>query len=172
MRATQSDENEEYVKDLFLEYYRPLTAFAFKFIRCKDEAKDVVQSVFIKLLGKSNAIKISRSAKAYLYKAVTNECLNVIKRKRRRSNLEDAFAAGISEMVIEAIEETEQELKVFNAINSLPPKCRQVFILSHLEDRKNREIADQLNISLRTVETHISNALRTLRASLRSWILF
>ena len=169
----QSEENEAVIRDLFLNYYRPLTAFAFKFVRDVEEAKDVVQSVFIRLLQKSDRADILVNPKAYLFKAVANECLNTIKKAKTRSLHEEAYVAEVSSTAfIEAMEETEQELKIFNAINNLPPKCREVFVMSRLEERRNNEIADQLNISVRTVETHISNALRTLRASLRSWILF
>ena len=173
MHVTQSDENEPLVKELFLKHYRPLTAFAFKFVRNIDAAKDVVQSVFIRLLQKNDLDEISTNPKAYLYKAVANECLNTIKKAKTRSLYEGAYAAEIPKTtLLQAMEETEQELKIFNAIDNLPPKCRQIFMMSRLEDLKNKDIADQLNLSLRTVETHISNALRTLRASLRSWILF
>jgi RNA polymerase sigma-70 factor (ECF subfamily) len=169
----RSAENESLVKDLFLKHYRPLTAFAYKFVGNIDEAKDVVQSVFIRLLQNNYLAELSANPKSYLFKAVANECLNAIKKSRTRSLHEEAYGEEIATVtLLEAMEETEQELKIFNAINTLPPKCREIFMMSRLHDRKNKEIADQLNISLRTVETHISNALRTLRASLRSWLLF
>jgi RNA polymerase sigma-70 factor (family 1) len=173
MYRTRSNKNEAAIRDLFLTHYRPLTAFAFKFVRDVDEAKDVVQSVFIRLLLKSDPADILMNSKAYLFKAVANECLNAIKKAKTRSLHEGAYVEEISSTaLVEAIEESEQELKIFNEINNLPPKCREVFVMSRLEERKNNEIADLLNISVRTVETHISNALRTLRTSLRSWILF
>ncbi|MBL0740567.1 RNA polymerase sigma-70 factor [Chryseolinea lacunae] len=159
-------------QELFSEYYPMLVAFAFRFVRDQDTAKDIVQSVFIKLFEKKDTLLVHDSMKAYLYKAVFNACVNHKKSEAVRLGHHELYARELNtDGFEEAVEQTEEEHKLYNAIKKLPPKCQQIFVMSRLDNRKNQDIADALSISIRTVETQISNALRLLRETL-SFFLF
>jgi RNA polymerase sigma-70 factor (ECF subfamily) len=162
-RLLKSGDEASY-KKLFLEYYQPLTAFAFKFVADLDTAKDIVQSVFIKIYEKRERLLVEQSIKSYLYRAVSNACINHIKKENIRSAHHSAYAEEMADAFFhDSMEQTEAEHKIFKALNDLPPQCRKIFMMSRLDNRKNRDIADELSISIRTVETQISNALRTLK---------
>jgi RNA polymerase sigma-70 factor (ECF subfamily) len=173
MQSLAEESDETLYHDLFLTYYPPLTAFAFKFVSDRESAKDIVQSVFINLFEKRESLKINHSIKSYLYKAVSNACINHRHQEAVRLKHHGDYSKNISESSFQdAIEQTEEEFKIYQAIEKLPPQCRKVFILSRLESRKNQEIAAKLSISIRTVETHISNALRILRKSINLLFIF
>ncbi len=173
MNRSLKDGDEESYRELFLSYYKPLTAFAVKFVSDRENAKDIVQSVFIKLYEKRDSILVEGNMKAYLYSAVSNACVNYLKKESVRSGHQIAYMHMQSDVFFhDALEQTEEELRIHDAINALPSQCRRIFTMSRLEEKKNQEIADELSISIRTVETQISNALRTLRRTLRSILLF
>jgi RNA polymerase sigma-70 factor (family 1) len=173
MPPSLKDGDENFYRDLFLTYYAPLTAFASKYVSDSDSAKDIVQSVFVKLFEKRHSLSIDESIKSYLYKTVSNACINFKEKELVRSKHQSDYAKSLSEISFhDALEQTEQEFKIFQAINNLPPQCRRIFILSRLELKRNPQIAEELAISVRTVETQISNALRTLRKTITNFIFF
>jgi RNA polymerase sigma-70 factor (family 1) len=166
------EENKPSYEDIFLRYYPPLTAFAFSFIKDEDAAKDIVQSVFIKIFEKRDTLIVQQSLKSYLYKAVSNACINHRKKEAVRSHHNASYAKELIESSFEdAVEQAEEDYKVYDAIKKLPPQCQKIFVMSRLDNRKNQEIADELSISIRTVETQISNALRTLKKAVRAFLL-
>jgi RNA polymerase sigma-70 factor (family 1) len=153
---------------LFLTYYPPLTAFAFRFTKDVDAARDIVQSVFMKILEKERSVLARNdTVKAYLYKSVSNACINHIKKESVRQGHHQLFRKEQAEAHFDdAVEQVEEEYRIYAAIKKLPAQCQKIFIMSRIEDRKNQEIADELAISIRTVETQISNALRILRKTI------
>ena len=150
---------------IFNEYYPALTVFARKFLNDHDLAKEVVQEIFVQLYEKRETLTIETSLKSYLYQSVRNSCLNRIKQDQTHQKHHEEILRSAPEGTdwSDSMVETELEQKIFKIISSLPPKCKQVFLLSRQEDMSNREISRQLNISIRTVETQISRALKTLR---------
>jgi RNA polymerase sigma-70 factor, ECF subfamily len=165
--------DESAYKYLFESYYRPLTAFAFRFFQEVQMAKDVVQNVFLKIYQNRQSLRTVTDIRSYLYKAVYNECLNEIRKHDTRDRYHAQYAVFQQTSFFEqTLEQTEKERRILDAIESLPPKCREIFLMSRLEGRKNREIAETLKISIRTVETQISIGLKTLRKLLLSVILF
>ena len=172
MRTVGSD-NEDFVRRSFLEYYRPLTAFAFKIVGDLDDSKDIVQSCFAKLYEKGDNLSIHHDLKSYLFTSVRNACLNFLRKANTRSLYEKEYASQFENAAYsDKIEQTEEELKIFNAIDSLPPQCKKIFLMSRFEDRKNKDIAEELSISIRTVETQISNAIKQLRSVIHSFLSF
>lgn len=159
---------ESTYRDLFAEYYRPLSVFAMKYVGDLETAKEIVQDFFVHLFQNRESIVISTSLKSYLFRAVRNRSLNYIrKNKSNRHHLEQYSAGQESTEDLEAkILETELEHRIFKIVNDLPPQCRKIFTLSRVNGLSNKEIAGQLQISIRTVETQISNALKTLRSKL------
>jgi len=158
---------------VFMKYYTFLLAFAFKIVRDEENAKDVIQVIFTRMYTSRESISIQQDLRSYLIMAVRNECLNFIKKEKRlRENQEEfAFNAG-DKFFLNAIEEAESENRIYKAIRELPPQCQKIFTMSRIDEKKNQEIATELGISIRTVETQISNALKALRRSLLMMIFF
>jgi RNA polymerase sigma-70 factor (family 1) len=164
--------DESAYRSVFLEYYSLLLAFAFKVVRDEENAKDVVQTIFTRMYASRESISIQQDLRSYLLAAVRNECLNSIKKEKRLRENHKEFTFDASDSFFSnAIEEAENENRIYKAIRQLPPQCQKIFTMSRIDEKKNQEIAKELNISIRTVETQISNALKVLRRTLLT-ILF
>ncbi len=160
-------------EQLFITYYQPLVVFANKLVYDMDMARDLVQGVIVHFYEKREDIQIHTSLKAHLYQSVRNRCLNHLKREQTiRNHHSTLFIENKeSESVFHDImEETELENRIFQIINSLPKQCQKIFEMSRFQGKTNQEIADELSISKRTVETQISNALKKMRQKLASYI--
>ena len=160
---------ESTFRELFADYYRPLSVFALKYTGDLETAKEIVQELFVHLYQTRLTLFVSSSLKSYLFQAVRNRCLNHIKQNQtRRKHLDEYQAEQDHSVDMEArIRETELEHQIFLIVDSLPPQCRNIFTLSRVKGLSNGEIAEKLQISKRTVETQISNALKTLRTKLK-----
>jgi RNA polymerase sigma-70 factor (ECF subfamily) len=149
---------------LFDHYYVSLTAFAFKFLQNREISKDIVQNIFIRIFQNRDHLTIASDIKNYLFKAVHNECLNELKKENTRETHYFQYASESSSHSYESeLGQTEKEYKIYQAIEKLSPKCRQIFLMSRIEGKKNPEIAAELGLSVRTIETQISQALKSLR---------
>ncbi|MBU8893816.1 MAG: RNA polymerase sigma-70 factor [Bacteroidales bacterium] len=170
--------NENSFALIFEKYYPILVVFAKKYLTDLDLSKGIVQDFFVKFYEKKNEIEINTSLKSYLYLSVKNTCLNYIERKKTQNKHQiiiEHNSTDISDEVSNKIEETELEYEIFKYIEKLPEQCKRIFKMSRVEYKKNQEIADELQISKRTVETQISKALRILRESLShhlKWLIF
>jgi RNA polymerase sigma-70 factor, ECF subfamily len=164
--------NRANFESLFRNHFTPLTNIAYSFVRDRDTACDIVQHVFIKLWDNLDNVNITSSEKSYLHRAVINTSLNYIE-KNKRITLHDDFT-GFENKIITETYDTDKEEKdkllnkiIFEAIDELPQKCKAVFYLSKVDGMKNIEIADHLDISLKTVEKHMGKALKYLRQRLK-----
>ena len=165
--------NESAFEMIFKTYYQPLCRYAYSFLQDKEEAEEVVQASFINVWEKRNSIAIETSLKSYLYRMVRNACLNVIKHdkiKQQHVAHELAVTEATYESVAQKVYATELESKITEAIKTLPEQCRIVFQLSRFEELKYQEIADQLQISVKTVENHMGKALRLMREQLKEYL--
>lgn len=157
---------------LFRALYAPLCRYATGLTDGDpDEAEDLVQQVFVKLWEQRASLDVRFSIRAYLYKMVHNRALNRLRALRTR----DRFAtASAREPEPVAPPETGAELQeqYRKALDQLPAQCRRIFELSRFEELKYREIADQLDLSVKTVETQMGKALRLLRTQLADFFLF
>ena len=153
---------------LFQEYYRSLSVFALKYISDLEVAKEIVQDLFVHLYENRKSLFISTSLESYLYQSVRNRCLNQIKQQKTQKKHLDQYQSEQESTVDleDLIRETELEHHIFKVVSSLPPQCQNIFNMSRVKGLSNSEIAEQLNISKRTVETQISNALKVLREKL------
>jgi RNA polymerase sigma-70 factor (ECF subfamily) len=158
---------------LFDEYYRPLSIFACKYVGDIENSCEIVQDFFVSLYENRRSLVITTSFRSYLYQAVRNRCLNHLKHNKiREKYLDQAMQVNEATDDIEArIEETELENRIFLIISELPAKCQEIFKMSRVDGLKNAEIATKLSISVRTVETQISRALKVLRDRLGSRII-
>jgi RNA polymerase sigma-70 factor, ECF subfamily len=160
---------------LFKGNFKDLCYFAIQYVKDSDIAKDIVQEVFFILWQKKESIDLSKSVKSYLTLAVRNKCLNYIRDHKKFSDpileSEDQYFKSDYKQGDRLIED-ELRKKISSSIEELPPKCREVFLLSRYENLKYQEIADRLHISVKTVETQMSKALQHLRIRLAEFIMF
>jgi RNA polymerase sigma-70 factor (family 1) len=159
---------ESAYEQLFKEYYKPLSVFASGYLEDLESGKEIVQDLFVSLYEKRKSLVINSSLKSYLYRSVRNRCLNHIKHQQVRKKHQEGMMPVMQEShkLEDKIRETELEYMVSKIVDQLPPRCKRIFIMSRVSGLSNREIAEQLAISKRTVETQISNALKVLREKL------
>ena len=157
---------------LFHAYYPGLVVFASQFTFDRDEAEEIVQDFFVRCWQKHQSIHPHESLKNYFFASIKNRCLNYLKHKK----IEDYYIkhlGGISENHLVYNQDlycaTELQDKINNSISLLPERCREIFKMSRILGLKNDEIAVELNLSKRTVETQISNALKILRVALKEY---
>jgi RNA polymerase sigma-70 factor, ECF subfamily len=165
--------NESAFEMIFRTYYQPLCRYAYSFLQDKEEAEEVVQSAFITIWEKRTTLSIETSFKSYLYRMVRNTCLNVIKHEKVKQQ-HVAHELAVTEVAYEAVthkvQAAELETRISEAMKTLPEQCRLVFQLSRFEELKYQEIADQLNISVKTVENHMGKALKLMREQLKDYL--
>lgn len=162
-------------KHLFRKYYTNLIFYATRIVG-EEEAPDVVQDVFVELWRQKDTIVVGDQIQAFLYRAVYTRALNVLKHREVTSNYETLmlevqkkraeFYQPDDNEIVKHIENEELRKRLADAINELPDKCKMVFKLSYMHDMKNKQIAETINISLRTVEAHMYKALKILRDKL------
>ncbi|MCE7056075.1 RNA polymerase sigma-70 factor [Algoriphagus sp. AGSA1] len=168
--------DEEAFEAIFKTYFKPLHAYALAILRESENAEEIVQSVFLKLWEKRQTLEINTSLKAYLYRAVYHDSLNHINHQKvKRKHWEHAhyeITQGKPEQVGDQIKGQENELydRFQLALEKLPEKCRMVFNLSRFEELKYQEIAQRLDISIKTVEAHMGKALKALRVELAEFL--
>lgn len=160
--------NESSFEKLFDQYYRQLSVFAVKYLNDLETSKEIVQDLFVHIFKTRRTLIITSSLRSYLYQSVRHRCLNYLKQKQTtKSHLEQLALSEESTDELDArIFETELEHRIFQIVDKLPERCREIFTLSRIQGITNKEIASRLNISIRTVETQISKALRVLRDKL------
>lgn len=154
----------------FRQYHAPLYFYVLKFIHDKDQAKDIVQDAFLSLLKSGDETQIE-NLKAYLFRTVRNNCLNHIKHTLVKSEFAQKEKERVSREINfydthQTLVEKELQEKVTEAISALPEKYKVPFQLSHFDELSNKEIAKKLDLPVRTVETQIYRALKTLREDL------
>jgi RNA polymerase sigma-70 factor, ECF subfamily len=167
------DGDESVFKFVFDEYYRPLTLFAFKYLHDIECSKEVVQEFFVRLWLKRETLSITFSLKMYLYQSVRNACFNYIESNKVAQRRLQSYKPSdySSSNALDDLLAAEQEELLMQAVDRLPEKCREVFLLSRMEKLPNKAIADRLQISVKTVETQISIALKRLRDLLLSLLV-
>lgn len=158
---------------LFRTYYQPLCNYAYTYVQDRDEAEEIVQATFLNIWEKRNNLAIHTGVKPYLYAMVRNACLNVLKHekiKQQHAAMEMAVADRSVESTTRTVMAMELETRIYQAMDKLPEQCRLVFKLSRFEELKYGEIAEQLNISVKTVENQMGKALRIMREQLKDYL--
>ena len=169
----ESLSDDTYFEKVFKEYFTTLTYYAVKFTKDTDSAKEIVHNVFISLWEKRESVSTNQPLRSYLYTSVHNRCLNYLRDRSKFLNEDIGDLDYINELSGEhydLIEQNETESIIAEAISRLPEKCRQIFKLNRFEEKKYKEIASLLNISVKTVEAQISKALRILREELNDYL--
>ncbi|MES3017715.1 MAG: RNA polymerase sigma-70 factor [Bacteroidota bacterium] len=158
-------------EDVFKSHYTKLTLFANKFLNDLSISEEIVSESLTYLWEKRESIVFSSSITGYLYKMVQNRSMNYLKHQKIENEyvsylIRNKLVNELPEYETDPYQEKEMAQQIMIAIDSLPAKCREVFIMSRFEYLKNREIAKRLDISQNTVERQITIALDKLRNSL------
>lgn len=166
-------------QQLYAHYYLALCVYARRFTRSKEIAEEVVQEVFLKLWEHQRQLTISDSLKGYLYTAVRNQCLDHLKHLQVVHKFDEYYSHLLKEaedLYIFSQESgdaimiaNELEKSVTEAIDSLPEQCRKIFMMSRFDGLKHQVIADNLGVTINTVQRQISIALEKLRVALKKY---
>lgn len=161
--------DEAAFEQVFKTHFKNLHAYAFTILKDNEMAEEMVQQVFFKLWDRAENLSFNSSIQAYLYKAVFHESLNYLKHQKVRSAHQMRIAYSMKtqgENASKKVLTKELEAKLRKALNELPEQCRTIFQMSRFEEMKYREIAEKLNISVKTVENQMGKALKILRNQL------
>lgn len=149
-------------------YHHKLCVYANSLVKNIYSAEDIVQNVFIKVWEQRTRLKSDHTLKSFLYKLVYNEFIDLYRKNQSLFSLEKSYYDALNSIVFE--DDSESFQRVLNVVNkeiqNLPPKCKEVFILSKKEGLTNIEIAEHLDVSVKTVEAQITKAFSLLRSSL------
>lgn len=161
--------DEKSISYLHGKYAEELFVSAYNMVKSKEVCEDILQEVFINIWNKRGDLKIKTSLKSYLYASVIYGVYGYFRKNSDKMNVEllEGFNTHIQKSNPETKLIQKEIISQINAIiESLPEKCRLVFEMSRNEQLSHKEIAEKLNISTKTIETHITKALKTIRSSL------
>ncbi|MEQ7801015.1 RNA polymerase sigma-70 factor [Pedobacter sp. ASV1-7] len=161
--------DEQSFAEVFNRYKVLLFNFSYKKLNNKDVAKDVVQDLFIKLWNNRDEFELKTSLNSYMYRSVLNGVLNIVK----HDLIKEEYVNSLQHMIDQSTEESDHKIRekdienlIEMEIAALPQQMREVFIMRRKEYLSNKEVAEKLNISEQTVETHMKRALKVLRKRL------
>ncbi|GAB7086583.1 RNA polymerase sigma-70 factor [Marinifilum fragile] len=165
--------NKYAFQELFEEYYTSMYFYACKFVD-DDLARDLVHDVFMIFWQNKEHITIKSSLSAYLFRMVRNKCLQEIESQKVKDTYRTE-SLNLDELAyyndgIKSIIEIELEEKLKEAMDKMPDGCRQVFVMSRFNGLKNKEIAEQLGVSVKAVEKQITKALKILKLELKEYL--
>ena len=161
--------DEQKFENIFKAYFSALMAFSRKILGDEDAAREVVHQVFINLWERRHEIDLSKPLKSYLFTAVNNRSLNVIRDRKKFSS--EPVPEHVEEWDLSTqLESMELEERIRQTISTLPQRCRAIFELNRFDGMSYTEIAKKLDISVKTVENQMSKALKILREQLAKYL--
>ncbi len=168
------NDSMEAFEELYNRYWKSLYSFAYKRVRSKEISEEIVQEFLANLWAGRKTLVIKTSFEGYIYTAVRNLVFNYIAKETRRkaySHFVQLFKMDTDNSTEETINTRDLQQNIEKGLNNLPEKCRSVFELSRRENKSNKEIALELGISEKTVESHLTKAIKRLRVTLNSAFL-
>jgi RNA polymerase sigma-70 factor (ECF subfamily) len=167
------DRLQENFDQIYTCYFSRLHRFAQHYVISNEDAENIVQDVFVLLWEKRDVLNVQISLTAYLFSLVKNKCVDYLRHKMISDTFKKELAFKLS-----SLEEfnhafgpdDDLERFIHDAVNTLPERCREIFIKSRIEGKKYREIASELNISVNTVENQMTIALKKLRIELKEYL--
>lgn len=163
-----ADRDQEAFRTLFQLSYDPLCREAQRVIRCEARAQEIVCDVFTSLWQRERRLDAQTNVRGYLRRAVRNRAIDYLRRQMREGrvvSLEDYDASANYDSPQDKLEEAEMSARIQRAITSLPPRGKQIFLMSRSHGLTYRDIAQRLGLSIKTVETHMRRSLIHLRAA-------
>ncbi len=176
-----TEDNELYLKlkegderafqSLFRKYYSAMCHFACQFLDDRELAEEIVQDMFVKIWEKRAILNIETSVKHYFFRSVRNHCLNQIQHEKIKKQYANKMIESAQQEIIAEQYFLEVDLvkRIEKSIDSLPPKRKEIFRLSREQGMKYKEIAETLDISVKTVEAQMGLALKYLREDLKDF---
>ena len=160
------------LEEIYKQYWSKLYVYAFNVLREREICEDIVQEIFVDLWIKRNDIQIT-NLDSYLYQSVKYQIFNHFRRsKYKKQLLEKLNEVNRKYKIDESYEKKELKVHIKDAISKLPEQRRLIFQMSRYEGLSNKEISDNLNISLQTVKNQISESLKFIRKSLKNLYMF
>lgn len=183
MKIKASTEQEERVRfeDVYLSYFSKMKYFAKEYVISEEDAENIVQDVFVELWENKEMLNMHMNLIAYLFTTIKNKCLNHLRHKlvvqETANKLQEEYTISLR-MNLDSLEVFDNNLfsdhdieKIISrALDTLPEKCRAIFIMSKIEGKKHNEIAQELNISINTVGSQIGIAYKKLRTELKDYL--
>lgn len=165
---------------LFRQFYVPLCAYARRYVGRKDIAEEIVSETFFNIWKNRENLHVTTSVKSYLFQAVSNNAISYLRKIKKEEGLISLHENEITDRLnlVSAAEDIPSESLIMKdliktidmAVDSLPAQQQKVFRLKRYDGKKNREIAEIMGISVKTVEMHLSKALLSLRRSLKEYL--
>lgn len=172
--------NLEAFETLYFDMQPRLYAFSRKFIDDSEISRDIVQEIFFEFWENRNTFLIKSSVKAYLFRMLHNKCLNYIRDRKVHEKYTSYVDVKLKESELLFFDQDQESYKsiffqevqhIFEeSMKNLPESCREIFLMSRVEGLSNKEIAEKLDISVRTVENQIYRALKILKVSLKDYL--
>jgi RNA polymerase sigma-70 factor, ECF subfamily len=172
--------DEETYVFLFREYYVKLCSYSRRYVGRKDIAEEIVSDTFLKIWETRETLQINSSVKAYLFQAVCNNSLNYLRKLKKQEILTEYFLETSSENIgfastSEEIEEQSLTMESINekieeAVSQLPVQQQKAFRLKRFEGKKTKEVAEIMDLSVKTIEMHLSKATLNLRKTLKDYL--
>jgi RNA polymerase sigma-70 factor (ECF subfamily) len=161
------------IEGTFRAHHKMLCKVAYAMVKDKSTAEDIVQDVFLTIWKKRKELIIDSNLKGYLYRAVSNSCLNHLQSYHKRNVKPfDEFNEGALGVYLpqDKMDYEQLDAAIHNAIDKLPPRCKVIFVLCRIEGLKHQQIADALDVSVKTVENQMGIALLKLREELKAFL--
>lgn len=181
MKENQKYKDEPEFSKVYSIYFPKLVRFAREFVLSTEDAENIIQDIFIYLWERQEILSTLSNLNAFLFVLVKNRCIDFIRQQKMIERKREEFDAvldkelqlkmyALQQFDENALSTDDVENIINKAVDSLPEKCREVFILSRMEGLKYREIAERLNISTKTVENQMITALKKLRVELKDYL--
>lgn len=169
-------------ENFYVTWYSRVKHFARDYVLSDEEAENITQDVFLDFYQKRDSLDFRINIIAYLFTSVKNRCIDYLRRKlleqeatsKMQENFDLSFRMKFDSLEafdVDGLSEDTIKDIIENALNVLPERCRKIFILSKLEGKKQKEIAEELNVSIKTIETQMTIAYKKLREVLKNHLL-
>jgi RNA polymerase sigma-70 factor (ECF subfamily) len=166
MKGTEDIVRQNFER-FFKQHYQRLCSYAYSYMKDDETSEDIVQDIFIRVWEQRQDLIGSEQLKFYLFAATSNNCLSRLQKNKKNPHVELTDEDSPDEISIQ-LEPGDKKLEpkalIAKAMEQLPAKCKEVFLLSRLSNQSYQQIADNLGISVKTVENHMGKALKILRA--------
>lgn len=165
-------------EQFYITWYSRAKHFAWEYVLSEEDAENIIQDVFLDLYQKRMLLNDQINQVAYLFTSIKNKCIDYLRRKlleqEAAQKMQEEFDLSLR-MKFDSLESFETdwgsdqklERTIQKALDSLPERCKEIFIMSKIEGKKQREIAEELNISIKTVENQMTIAYKKLKEELK-----
>ena len=180
IKAFPEQREETRFEDIYLSYFSKMKYFAKEYVISEEDAENIVQDVFVELWENKKMLNMHMNLIAYLFTTIKNKCLNHLRHKlvvqETASKLQEEYTISLR-MNLDSLKAfdnnlfSDQDIEkiISRALDTLSEKCRTIFIMSKIEGKKQKEIAQELNISINTIETQMGIAYKKLRIELKDY---